>query len=194
MADGVLHTRLYDPQKISRKISCLECNAPFIPSAGRRVFCSDRCRDTFERFDADRCFYCGEPGTTAEHITPQSVSFVGETVRACHQCNSICQDLYPYNLIKRMEFLRSRLRKKNKLHRSYIFWSDEELLEMSDQMRRKIKADERRRLISERRDEHLAARINTVKAAVYDALEDVVPDLRARGCDFCSVATAKETA
>jgi hypothetical protein len=95
------------------------------------------------------CFYCGDKWTEVDHCPPLSwveakepswfwmrkIKFV--LVNSCHECNISLSDQPLFTLQERATFIRHRLENKAE---KFVFWSDDELKEMSPRFQRSIKA------------------------------------------------------
>ena len=109
---------------------------------------------------------------SVDHITPHSTRGAGkwatesDTVPACKECNSLLGDNFPYNLAERITYLAKRFSWKNKLHRAFIEWDEEELSEMSGIMSRWIAAKQVQRTRNEQRLAHITLR--ALEARVRD--------------------------
>jgi 5-methylcytosine-specific restriction endonuclease McrA len=113
---------------------------------------------------AKSCFYCGRPATEREHTVPRAILTamkdigIGEIVRgkklivpACRECNSLLGSTYQQDLAKRKRFLKARLREKYKSLLARREWTEEELEEISPNLRSQIKSDlERKRALEAR--------------------------------------------
>lgn len=107
--------------------------------------------------DLDLCYYCGQPATDLEHVIPRSVlrKLSGSpgvkqelirgrvlTVRSCHECNMLVGASVQETLIERKEYLKDRLRKRYRKLLDTPDWTDEEIAELGDGLRRHIHAQE----------------------------------------------------
>lgn len=119
--------------------SCQECGTRFETGNTRRVFCSDRCKMRYHRI-ALTCWYCGERADSVEHLFPQKYGDgSGDTVRACRECNSALGAIALTSVENRCIYLAQRIRKRYQLDKPIPEWSDNELMELGDNLRSAVK-------------------------------------------------------
>jgi len=103
--------------------------------------------------EEDPCYYCGLIADIIDHTVPQSLlkrmfEYENElppgiktmTVRACTECNSTLGGKIFNNLTDRMNYIKKRLREKNKRLLSMPFWNENELAELGPNLRRSVEA------------------------------------------------------
>jgi hypothetical protein len=162
-----------------KKISCTNCGERFYANTKRRVFCSDRCRVTFNR-SARSCFYCGSCADSKDHITPHSTTidtrrhWKTDWVNACRECNVMLSDVFPSSLYDRIMFLHDTFKRKKKLNKCFIEWDEEDLHDMSEHMRTWISNKQQERWENERRLSHI--RIVALTVLRHQDDPDFIPD------------------
>lgn len=103
-------------------------------------------------YDVARCYYCGEPAGTVDHVVPQSMleklRILGDdatsaimarhgrrmTVPACLECNVLLGPKYFSTLEQRKLYLKKRLRLRYKRILSMPEWSDRELSQLGPRL------------------------------------------------------------
>ena len=119
--------------------------------------------------DLYRCFYCGLPADSIDHVIPKSLlrmlavlgdSFVAKIlknrhrvhmVRSCKDCNSVLGRNYFDKLPQRKAYIKRRLRQRHHAILAMPTWEDSDFGEMSEGLRNWIlKEQERRDIIKER--------------------------------------------
>lgn len=98
------------------------------------------------------CYYCGEPGTTVDHVIPRTLLHQLATlederttrelyarhkikvVPACRECNNRLASKYFPTLEKRRAYAKERIRKKYKNALETPGWSDSELARLSEDL------------------------------------------------------------
>ena len=138
--------------------NCLYCGDRFEARLERRLFCSDKCRVRWNREERMRCFYCGELADTRDHIFPHSAETNGrsrrfegrETVNACHECNHTANNVEPFSLLNRIDFLIDRTKRRYHLDKPTPEWDDDEIAELGPTLRSAVvgKIRQRQRAIS----------------------------------------------
>jgi hypothetical protein len=116
--------------------------------------------------DDGRCYYCGDPATSIDHVVPQSMlqtlRLLGDDeatavlarhgrvmlVPCCRECNSILGNKYFDTLRKRKEHLKRRLRERNRKLLSMPPWTDRELGDLRGRLRDYVIASQVKREIS----------------------------------------------
>lgn len=86
----------------------------------------------------DLCIYCGDIATTIEHFPPVCITNSGFKLPSCTECNNFAVDENPRHFERRIESVKSKIRRKNWKWLQIPEWSHEELSEMSPIMRRDI--------------------------------------------------------
>lgn len=129
---------------------CKYCSKTFSAKTYRKIFCSDRCKVAYNRETRLTCFYCGDLPGTKDHITPHSTTglkrriWAGvDWVNCCRECNTLMGAAFPYMLSDRIAYLIEKFSKRYKLDKPRIQWDEDELDEMSMDMRREIRAQTR---------------------------------------------------
>ena len=133
-----------------RMSTCAYCEREFA-SRGNQRFCSDKCR--FQAWakgqDCDRCYYCGLPADTIDHVPPRAYrNFILQQpelakrykfveVRACLECNSTLGAKALWNLTERKEYIKKYLKRRYGKER-WVDWDEEELEELGYSLRTKV--------------------------------------------------------
>lgn len=152
--------------------SCLQCKVPFETSMMRRLFCSNGCERDHWREHGLECYYCDETAESEDHIFLQHYGDgCGETVPACRECNSVLQDCSPTSHIGRMKTLLDRYLKRYKKVLNYADWTEDELAEVSENLRQSIEVMQAQKVRAHTRITFLWDRIKETAAAQED-LED----------------------
>lgn len=87
------------------------------------------------------CIYCGQPRTCYDHFPPRHTGVRrGFLLPACTECNSTLGGRSGLDLGERFDFVKRRLRDKNKRLLDTPQWSDEELDELGPNLRRQAAA------------------------------------------------------
>lgn len=86
----------------------------------------------------DLCVYCGDIATTVEHFPPVSVTNLGFKLPCCRECNALAIDENPRDFERRIESVKSRIRRKHWKWLQIPEWSHEDLTELSPMMRREV--------------------------------------------------------
>lgn len=112
--------------------------------------------DAFEEYDVARCYYCGEPAGTVDHVVPQSMletlRAMGDqavtdvlvrfglrlTVPACLECNVVLGNSYQDTLGKRKAELKRRLRKRYARLLRTPDWTDRELSQLGPMLQQAV--------------------------------------------------------
>ena len=94
--------------------------------------------------DKERCFYCGKPRESLDHVVPHSYLCNGDTKRtyrtgvlpACKECNSVLSNSMFDTLEERFSYLENKMWfRYRKALESKVVWTDKELLELSSSLR-----------------------------------------------------------
>ena len=128
--------------EIKRK--CKFCSNQFTVHRHWQVFCSDICKNRYNRQAKDTCFFCGVNGYHKHHIEPCSrrgTRFLKsvEWVYCCSECNSKIADRYFANLSDCFDHLIDEYVKKYKLNIAVVEWDEEEIQELGPRLRQSIK-------------------------------------------------------
>ena len=132
------------PRKMS---TCSYCSREFAARSNQR-FCSDKCRFLAwaRGEDVQRCYYCGVPADTIDHVPPRSyrqfischpilsAKYKFQEVNACRECNSVLGAKALWTLSERKDYIKRYLKRtygKDK----FIEWSNEELDELGYSLR-----------------------------------------------------------
>lgn len=139
--------------------NCQYCAIRFSTTITRRVFCSDRCKTAYHREERLTCFYCGELGSTKDHLFPQIIGDgMGDTVRACVECNSTLNAAFATSTEERMKRLYLVYVKKYKLDQKIPEWSDDEISGLGPNLRTAVKGKIHKRQRALMRVLHIEAR------------------------------------
>jgi hypothetical protein len=110
-------------------------------------------RESVDDVDLTRCYYCGEPATSIDHVIPQTmlralatlededvtavlVRFNRRlTVPCCGECNSSLSNSYQDTLAKRKAELKRRMRRRYRRLLRMPEWSDRELSQLHGRLR-----------------------------------------------------------
>jgi hypothetical protein len=96
------------------------------------------------------CFYCGAPQQCRDHVPPlawieaatldawRRSGFFAVTIASCGDCNRRLSDRPLFTALERTEFIATALERE--YERRAALWTDEELLELSPEFRRVIRA------------------------------------------------------
>lgn len=84
------------------------------------------------------CVYCGDIATTAEHFPPISVTDTGFKLPCCRECNNFASNENPRDFERRVESVKSRIRRRNWKWLQIPDWSHEDLTDLSAAMRREV--------------------------------------------------------
>lgn len=143
---------------------CFYCAEKFSPTSEWQVFCSNKCKDHWNKENFDSCFYCGDIATDRDHILPASSRgpvrrFSGqETVRACRECNVVLGPKIFLSIFDRIDYLIRTYRKRYKLNKPTVHWDEDELEEIGHTLASKIKKDISKRERGENKIVFLRAR------------------------------------
>lgn len=138
---------------------CQYCAERFTTSIERRVFCSDKCKTRYHRQERLACFYCGELGTTKDHLYPQVYgNGAGDIVKACSECNSTLRAFAAESVQHRVGLLYETYVKKYQLRKPIPEWDDAELAELGLNLRSAIGAKIRQRQRALERVAHIHIR------------------------------------
>jgi hypothetical protein len=103
-----------------------------------------------------RCYYCGEPAGSVDHVVPQSMlemlRIMGDdavssvlarhgrrmTVPCCMECNSVLGNKYFDTLEKRKAHLKQRMRQRYKKILRMPDWSDRELGQLGGRLQEHV--------------------------------------------------------
>lgn len=129
------------------KAKCAYCEEEFDLNIKhkRKRFCSDVCRARAHREDTKTCWYCGEIESSSSDITTVSDH------NACQQCAAEIEHLDGAPAEKLALLLHDKLVNSAKLNKYTKEWSDEELQDVSPNMRRYIREKFAQRMVAERR-------------------------------------------
>lgn len=153
--------------------TCMQCETRFATSNSRRLFCSDRCKVAFSRENRS-CFYCGDVADSKDHVVPHSVSPAAngnrqwsvDWVNCCKECNQYLGNYLGSSFHARIMYLHDKFKRKKKLHKGFVEWSDEDLEDMSGDMRTWIWNKQQARMRDERRLSHM--KIMALKVVDFD--------------------------
>ena len=110
------------------------------------------------------CTYCGGlERPTRDHVVPEAIKRngkgkrfdIGPIVPACHECNSLLGDRYLLTVRERAAYLLRRYRARYARLLATPEWTDEELDELGDRLRRVIIGAQMERADVLRRLNHL---------------------------------------
>ena len=103
------------------------------------------------------CIYCGEPATDRDHVVPHSLTSkverswtTSEVVPACRDCNGSLHNRPLLTIAARADWLLRRLFRKQGSLKGRP-WTDEELMELGETLRKYVVSQENKRLTLERR-------------------------------------------
>ena len=104
-----------------------------------------RHRKNYVVYDANRitlkgdfCIYCGDVSTTTEHYPPATTTSRGFKLPCCFECNLLATDDNARNFERRIESVKSRIRRKNWKWLQIPEWSHEELDDLMPALRRDV--------------------------------------------------------
>lgn len=86
----------------------------------------------------DFCIYCGEVSTTSEHYPPAATTYRGFKLPCCFECNVLASDENARNFERRIESVKSKIRRKNWKWLQIPEWSHEELDDLMPALRRDV--------------------------------------------------------
>lgn len=133
-------------KKIRKSRLCQHCNDRFETTAERRVFCSDKCKTGYYREHKLTCFYCGEVGTSKDHLYPQVWGEgAGDTVPACAECNSMLSCHFATSVEERFINLYRGYVKKYQVFSRIPEWEDEELEGLGRSLRDRVESSLQKR-------------------------------------------------
>lgn len=113
-------------------------------------------REWLANYDVARCYYCGEPAGTTDHVVPQSMlealGVLGDgavndvlvrfgrrlTVPACLECNVVLNNSYQDTLAKRKAELKRRLKRRYKKILRTPDWTDRELSQLGERLQQAV--------------------------------------------------------
>lgn len=113
-------------------------------------------REWLADYDVARCYYCGEPAGTTDHVVPQAMLSIlrtlGDqavddvlvrfgrrlTVPACLECNVVLSNSYQDTLAKRKAELKRRLKRRYQVILRTPDWSDRELSQLGDRLQQAV--------------------------------------------------------
>ena len=96
------------------------------------------------------CLYCGEPADTKDHVPP--LSRVGDyeqmclvnplylLVPACGYCNNIAGDTLQDSLLARVEYVKDRIAKREKVCNHAAEWDEDEIAELGPRLQAFVRA------------------------------------------------------
>lgn len=146
--------------------SCQYCATRFSTDQERRIFCSDRCKMRYHREHRLTCWYCGELGTSIEHLFPQAFGDgKGDTVMACKECNSTVQAFKPMSVSARVKYLFQAYVKRYRLNKFIPEWDDQEIEELRGTLKQRVRAKILARQRAVERVEHLRSLFCTLEDA-----------------------------
>lgn len=91
------------------------------------------------RLNGSRCVYCGESATTDEHFPPFSVNPVsGFILPACFECNGIASNKHAYNFKNRVEYVKSKIKRKNRDVLCLPQWQSYEINALDGNLKRMV--------------------------------------------------------
>lgn len=145
--------------------ACMYCEKQFQSSNVRRIFCSDVCKTRYSRENRS-CFYCGDIAGTRDHLFPHSSSskrnqareWKVDWVNSCQECNSYLGKEVAYSFYDRIMYLHDKFKKKKKLHKGFVEWDEDELEEVSEELKQYIWNKQQQRWKDERRLSHIRLR------------------------------------
>lgn len=86
------------------------------------------------------CLYCGELAGTIEHFPPRSVTDIGLLLPACQECNSFAGTEWPFDLKRRSDYVKDKLKSRYvRLLRSKD-WEEAEVRKLRYSLRVKVEA------------------------------------------------------
>lgn len=156
-----------------RTSRCTFCEATFTVSPSRRIFCSEQCKTRFAR-ENKSCFYCGEIGDSRDHVVPHSLTanrgskrqWSADWVYCCSECNGMLGNYLGGSFHDRIMYLHDKFKRKKKLNKSFVEWDDEDLEDVSKEMRNWILGQQNQRKLHERRLSHM--RLTAIKVARFE--------------------------
>jgi len=113
-------------------------------------------REWLADYDVARCYYCGEPAGSVDHVVPQSMletlRVMGDdavsailarhgrrmTVPCCQECNSVLSNKYFDTLEKRKRHLKMRMRQRYKSILRTPDWTDRELSQLGERLQQAV--------------------------------------------------------
>ena len=112
-----------------RKIKCLYCEKEIERKRGGQFFCSSQCKEAFHK-DNDFCTYCGlEPlDRKITHLYP-----------ICKECHSLIEVSEEGSVSEKARMLLDIYQEKYKKDLEMIDWDEEDLQDMGQNMKSKIK-------------------------------------------------------
>jgi hypothetical protein len=134
---------------MSHITTCKQCGKQFTAQRKSATYCSDSCRVRACRSRALECWYCGDVATSRDHVIPHAATGLNnrryegvELIECCANCNSILGANLFNTLAERVEFLAKRFCAKHKLNRPHIEWSEDDLNELTGNLRQYVRAKE----------------------------------------------------
>ena len=106
-----------------------------------------------EDFEIKKCVYCGEDADTKDHVVPVSYYFNGKRtgrhltadfgeenlVDCCRECNCMANNKVFDNIQAKREYIQERIKEKYKKVVNMPFWSDDEIKELGQTLRKEVK-------------------------------------------------------
>lgn len=124
---------------------CRQCDEKFGVERHWQVFCGDKCRRKWNYLQRGVCFYCGEPGTSRDHVHPVAARgfkrrFMGqETVYCCTECNSMLGSSIFSSIEDRVTWIKNQYIQKYGLTHGVVDWEPEEMGELGWSLRARVK-------------------------------------------------------
>jgi hypothetical protein len=152
-----------------------ELKPKYIPLATRQAIDPDKISGGFH---PNFCVYCGDFNQCRDHVTPISVESVyreynrATTVDCCNQCNALAGDRWASTIIEKAEYLLGRYTiRYSKLLREPD-WCDEEIQELSGNLREKVRARENlRRLVRLKLENLQISALGYVPTPIHNVLK-----------------------
>ena len=149
------------------------CEQEFMLSKARRLFCSDKCKTRFGK-EHTSCFYCGELGETRDHVIPHSLTenagskrqWSVDWVYCCSECNTLLGNYLGGSFYDRVLHLHDKFKRRKKLNKAHVEWDEDDLEDMSSDMRNWIIKEQDKRKIDERRLDHIM--LTALKVAKFE--------------------------
>ncbi len=85
--------------------------------------------------DGFLCVYCGEEANTKEHYPPKSFCKWGVIAPSCDHCNKTAKHFHPFNIERRILFIKSQIRKKFNKALNMPDWTQQEIEQLDWKLR-----------------------------------------------------------
>lgn len=104
-----------------------------------------------KRLNGEFCVYCGMRAATVDHYPPKSLTNWGLLLPCCSECNSFAGTIHPFDFEKRANFVKKKIKTKNKKYLDMPVWSIDDLSELSGNLKRSVKVCQEKRRITNKR-------------------------------------------